>query len=324
MCMASIGIFAAVLTLFIVQKSSPPTGEIMMRYEQLRHELDEIIQTRGPRAALDYLKSIASSDKDLAGLCHDLSHDVGHAAQESLGFSGALAIQDDVCGSGYVHGVIEEELLHHSDDFENRFRTLCSADDPRCFHGLGHGLMYVTDNNLPESLRNCRAFTVPFQRIQCDEGVFMENFSVDSVVHPSLYLYPDDPYRTCRDQPEPERGVCSFYFPRYFLRVHPAAYADLFSFCQTLPKDSVEACIKGGGSAAMKSLILEPEKVLDVCESISPHQQHLCIKGLLSYLIVHYASTVPAEKFCDESLEPAWSDICAKSLSEGRDAYGSD
>ena len=293
----------------------------MARYASVQQELEAIVATTGPRSALDRLAAVAASDTELAGLCHGLSHAVGHAAQKKLGFTGALALQDDVCGSGYVHGVIEQELSVHIDDFEHRFRTMCPADDPRCFHGLGHGLMFVTDNDLPDSLEHCRTFAIPFQRIQCAEGVFMENFEADDEAHPSDYLYPAEPYRTCRDQPEPEKGICTFYFPRYFLRVHPSAFADLITFCGTLPRESADACIKGAGSAAMKSFVLEPEKALNVCLGVPEDERSFCVDGLLSYSIVHYASIVPAEKFCHERLEPLWNDICKKSLAEGRRAY---
>ena len=113
----------------------------MVRYETVKDELERMVKADGPRAALDRLIQIFASDEELAGLCHPLAHEVGHAAQEALGFTGALALQDDVCGSGYVHGVIEQELADHIHDFESRFPTLCPSDDARCFHGLGHGLM---------------------------------------------------------------------------------------------------------------------------------------------------------------------------------------
>ncbi len=308
--------------LLIFRPASPETS-VMARYESAEIELQKIFKTKGPSAALDRLTAIATSDMQLAGLCHGLAHDLGHLAQELLGFTGALTIQDDVCGSGYVHGVIEQELSAHIEDFESRFQTLCPPDDARCFHGLGHGLMYVTENDLPISLKHCRTFHMSFQRIQCFEGVFMENFAADSIAHPSAYLFPDDPYKTCREQPEPEKGVCSFYFPRYFLRVHPSAYADLLSFCQTLPASSARACIKGAGSAAMKSFVLEPGRALDVC-TLPPHPEtkSLCIEGMLSYLIVHYASILPAEKFCEEHLKPLWNDTCDRSLTEGERIYG--
>ena len=88
-----------------------------------------------------------------------------------------------------------------------------------------------------------------------------------------------------------------------------------------LPLQSTEACIKGAGSAAMKSFILESRKALSVCEGALQEERSFCIEGLLSYLIVHYASVAPAEKFCHENLEPQWSDICRKSFIEGRRAY---
>ena len=149
----------------------------------------------------------------------------------------------------------------------------------------------------------------------------MENFEADEAVHPSKYLFQKDPYRICRHQLEPEKGVCSFYFPRYFLRLHPLAYTDLLSFCESLPRSLAEACIKGMGSAAMKSNVLQPTNTLEVCELVPQTQKSFCIQGLLSYLIVHYASTIEAEQLCNNNLRPDWNDICTQSLSEGARAY---
>ncbi len=321
------GIF---FTIFIVivgsfflyhRQSWLPKEQIMVRYESAKNELEGIVISRGPRAALDRLTFIATSDTELAGLCHGLSHEVGHIAHMAIGFTQALEVQDDVCGSGYVHGVIETELEDHVEDYETHFTTLCASHDPSCFHGLGHGLMYVTQNNLPKSLQLCSTFSLLFQYIKCAEGVFMENFQADSVVHPSQYLFPEDPYRICHDRPEIEKGVCTFYFPRYYLRIHPEAFSDLFSFCNTLPQQSAVICIKGAGSAAMKLSILEPKKALTTCMLLPQDQRSFCVEGLLSYLIVHYGSTGPARNFCHKNLEPLWSDMCKKSLTEGKRAY---
>lgn len=292
------------------------------RYESVLQILETIAKTESPRAALDELNLIASSNGEIAGLCHGLAHEIGHAAFERFGFTGALAVQDDVCGSGYLHGIIEEELSHHAKDFRKHFKTLCNENDPRCFHGLGHGLMFVTENDLPEALKLCRTLSLPFQRIQCDEGVFMENFEADSLAHPSLYLYPADPYRTCRSQRTAERDICTFYFPRYFLQKYQNGFATLTSFCLTLPELFQKACTKGTGSAAMKAMILEPEKALEICNAMPDTAQRNCIAGLLSYRIVHYASIAETRSFCAEYLMPDWKTVCLRSLAEGREAYG--
>lgn len=319
-------ILLALVALVLFSRPGIPGSRepLMARYESAKRELMDAVRERGPREALDRLQHVAASDADIAGLCHGLSHEVGYAAHEALGFTGALAVQEDVCGSGYLHGIIERELSYDIAGLESRFRTLCPPGDARCFHGLGHGLMYATENDLPGSLRRCAIFSLPFQRIQCGEGVFMENFEADGAAHPSGYLFPEDPYRTCRGQPEPEKGICTFYFPRYFLRVHPGAYADLFAFCETLPEDSMPACFKGAGSAAMKASVLTPERALAQCESAAPAARQHCVEGLLSYLIVHYASVREAREFCEESFASAWRFVCARSLAEGERAYGAE
>lgn len=311
------GVFVVVFILFLFAMHARGDREIEVSRAQLQKEyvalenaLRALADSDGMRAALDRLQTVATSGKSIAGLCHGLAHMLGHEAQKSLGFTQAIAIQNDVCGSGYFHGIIERELAEHSADYKEQLLTLCSKKDRRCFHGLGHGLMFVTDNDLPLSLSQCRRFSMPFQRIQCAEGAFMENFEADAADHPSAYLFPDDPYLTCRDQPEPEKGICSFYFVRYFLRLHLAAYDEAVSFCQTLPKASMEACIKGVGSAAMKENIFDPMSAVSVCDLVTEDSRSFCIEGLLSYMVVHYASENPVREFCAASLEPAWHRQC--------------
>ena len=149
----------------------------------------------------------------------------------------------------------------------------------------------------------------------------MENFEADTTLHPSQYLYPDDPYKTCRDESPIEKGVCTFYFPRYFLRIHPNAYDQLHTFCIELTDETSDACIKGMGSAAMKQWILNPTKAIDICSMVSPAQRSYCIEGLLSYMIVHYATTKPAKELCDSTLRPNWDSVCTRMLKQGADAY---
>ena len=46
----------------------------------------------------------------------------------------------------------------------------------QCVHGLGHGLMIYSRNDLPYSLRICDGLATAWDRNSCTGGVFMQNF----------------------------------------------------------------------------------------------------------------------------------------------------
>jgi hypothetical protein len=87
-----------------------------------------------------------------------------------------MEFQSDICGSGYIHGVIEEHFAHVKDVNTEMFKV-CATQEGKCFHGVGHGFMYYTYNDLPQSLQLCDKYTDSFARINCYDGVFMENFA---------------------------------------------------------------------------------------------------------------------------------------------------
>jgi hypothetical protein len=63
-----------------------------------------------------------------------MAHDLGHHAYELYGFSRAMtwsngAIEntsvDDICAGGYMHGILEELFLHHS-ELQNNPESVCA------------------------------------------------------------------------------------------------------------------------------------------------------------------------------------------------------
>ncbi len=81
--------------------------------------------------------------------------EIGHAAYEKYDdFGKAMKYQDELCSSGYVHGVIEERFAQ-SGDILTDMKTMCADYRAggylqwQCYHGIGHGVMYYTSNDLP-------------------------------------------------------------------------------------------------------------------------------------------------------------------------------
>jgi hypothetical protein len=307
------GIVAAA---YLLQMSVPESAvdPLTRKREAVRSELLDAVTRRSPTAAMDILR-VRIKDPEIASICHALAHEIGQGAQRQLGTERALEIDDDICGSGYIHGIIETSFAEQGDPAAAS-KTFCKPKQGKCFHGLGHGIMYAMANDVPTALGLCDALPERSDRIQCSEGVFMENFNTDLTVHQTKYLRQDDPYFPCREPTEPYKGVCAFYAPRYYVRIHPGAYADALAWCATLPEGPRDGCAKGVGSVATKEHVDDPTFVESICLGGAPEQRRYCMEGLVSYTIVHYASVQKGRELCvqlDEEYKPVCESIAKQS-----------
>lgn len=177
----------------------------------------QIASEETPRVALEQLKRDSEQDALLAEHCHDITHEIGHAAFDRYGdFTEAMKFKIDMCNSGYVHGVIEKYFTKDVDIYSS-LPTLCNeyADGSylawECYHGIGHGLMYFTLNDLPQSLLYCDLLSNDFQRHSCANGVFMENAASGKEVHLSNYVKEDDYWFPCDDHAADYKNECLIY-----------------------------------------------------------------------------------------------------------------
>lgn len=280
-------------------EGEPPVTDstVMERYERVKSEIEFAVHTVDGHAGIGILRNAITDDPSLTPVCHGLSHELGHAIIARYGFTEAMRYEDDVCGSGLIHGIIEE-YLDEVEDLQTALNTLCEPNAAKCFHGIGHGLMFRSDNDVPGSLALCDTFSQGFQRNQCAEGVFMENFEADGKTHFSKYLREDDPYFPCRGQTAVHEGVCAFYAPRYYLHLHSEQYTETMEWCQTIPEGPRDACIKGVGDIAMKHMVESPLAVVPVCDRAPAEKRTYCIQGMVSYYIVHHASYKKGAELC--------------------------
>lgn len=282
--------------------------------------METLTLEQDPKVAFAYFRNTLQEDPELTSICHGLSHELGHAAYTKYGFEEAFTFEDDFCGSGYIHGIVETHLAQ-IENLEKVLPTICPPESRRCYHGIGHGLMYKSDNNLSYSLQQCNRLNEVFQRIQCAEGVFMENFETDTSVHHSDYLRPDDPFFPCRRQSEVNEAVCAFYAPRYYLVLHSNAFIEAIDWCMNgIPTRSTDACIKGVGSATMKVNMDRPLLAEQICLYTTKEKRKFCIEGMVSYYIVHFASVKKGEEFCP-LLQKEHQAFCSKIVQESRIAY---
>jgi plastocyanin len=273
-------------------------------YEEAKDRYVALVRSEDPRVALDRLREETKTNDALLRSCHAMVHDIGREAYEKYGdFGEAMKYQDEVCNSGYLHGVIESRL-YESDDVFADMKTLCAGYAPgsypgwQCYHGIGHGVMFYTGNDLPRSLDMCDGFESAFGRSNCVNGVFMENFNTDQKLHLSEFLKESDPFYPCAEQAERHKANCYLYAPTYYLSLEGNGYADALDWCTGAETGHKLACAYGVGAQATKENLNDPELIESTCADGEPEQTAPCIAGMVDLYVNHYGSLQPARELC--------------------------
>jgi hypothetical protein len=298
------------------------------RYREIKAELTALVREENPWVALEKLRREIKTDDALARSCHPLVHDIGHAAYEKYGdFGEAMKYQDEVCNSGYLHGIIESRFSESDDVFAD-MRTMCdqyrsgSYMSWQCYHGIGHGVMFYTANDLPRSLKMCEGFDTDFGRSNCANGVFMENFNADQKLHISKFLKESDPFYPCPQQENRYKSHCYLYAPTYFLSLNGSDYDAALEWCNGAEAGFEPSCAYGVGTQAMKENLNDPKLVETVCMNGEDEQTAPCIEGMTSLYINHHGSLEPARELCsklEKPNRPACYDAIAANASLFRD-----
>lgn len=292
-------------------------------FETLNH-LRSIIDLQTPREALSELSYLMNKDSRIFDSCHPIAHELGFASYKKYGFAHAMEFQDDICNSGYIHGVIENYFYESFD--KETFRDICKDYDAntyrgwQCYHGIGHGFMFVTDNNLPESIKLCEELKENNKILSCANGVYMENFNTDQKEHISSFLDPLNPFYPCDEQKEEFQNTCYLYAPTYILTLNASSYIEAFNTCKDLQENHRSICIHGTASEAMKQNISNPLYVESLCKKLDPIDQPFCISGMTSLAIYHYGEIGKAEKLCTEISEK-YKPICEEVIDQRKSLF---
>lgn len=295
-------------------------------FKKIDADLASVVVEKDPRAALFLLALEAKKDNSIAYSCHVLAHDIGHAAFAKYhDFGKTMQYQDEVCNSGYMHGVIESYFVN-ANNMIAAIKTVCSSyrignfASWECYHGVGHGIMYFNGNNVPLALLDCGVYTSTFSWSACVNGVFMENFNTDQKIHPSNYLNATNPFYPCDKENDKYKPDCYFYAPIYYLEIHKNAYTPALQWCLTAESQYQNDCTAGVGSQAMKENINDPKLVEQLCGEVTDQQKKVCIAGMVGLYINNFGSLAPAQKLCNQ-LEADNKAICENVIMQERPLF---
>ena len=274
-------------------------------YSQVSAELLELQREQGSAAALEELDVRSRADTALGGVCHAISHDLGHQALELAGGKPgkALTVRNDVCGGGFTHGVIEDALASSKDPGRDLLKICAPEQGGSCFHGVGHGVMFATGLDVARSLDLCDFAPKEILSVRCGEGVFMQLFSADvagghAAGKGSNPQTVDTARATCAGVRMPYAGSCWFYAPTLWLAETPDDFAGAMQWCAEASSNfGQQLCAKGVGSRTIKYHPDDPTIGARVCANAG-ELTNSCLAGMGSYWSVHHKGTRPASDVC--------------------------
>lgn len=254
--------------------------------------------------------------------CHGPFHMTGRAAYKATGLE-AFRLENNLCGSGYVHGAIEEYLKHTgTDDFEDKVNDVCknySSLNSRknCYHGFGHGVMLNKNYDLIEALNLCDELDSEDKKNSCYQGVFMENIigsinhGISHTSHKSHWVS-SDPYYPCTSQnlSDAKKEDCFYYQASWMLQLNGNNFKDASVLCENAPIGNSN-CFTNIGQEAVYSFPGNPAASIQIC-LISKEYKYDCIRGLIHTTINSLGEKVKYEPFnlCKELKNDAEKSFC--------------
>ncbi|MFD7730932.1 hypothetical protein ACFV6F_11180 [Kitasatospora phosalacinea] len=293
--------------------SPSPTGDpAVWTRSTLRNKLMAEMEATDPGVALADLDKISKDKPYTVRFCHPIAHELGHAAVQRYhqDFQKVISFPHETCAAGYLHGAVEE-MLANSKDPQSDILTLCApANTGPCIHGVGHGIMFVTKQDIPAARALCDKFPSQSRRITCSEGVFMQLFAPDEEDEKAKANLPADklaaePLYPCPEQPALYQSACFFYAPTFFLSSHdyanhPEAFSQALQWClNAQASGGAQDCSRGAGSRIMKYNLDREDWAAQQCATAKDTwQRKACAQGLVSYYTVNYTDSGAAGRLC--------------------------
>lgn len=256
-----------------------------------------VAEEKGAKEALRILHERITSDRKLETSCHQAIHAIGRSAFHEYGsIAKAYTEADYSCWGGYLHGIVEASMRSKKpmDISALYLRTICDEvhGDGKitfpyfsCVHGIGHALMYVMNNNLPDVLLRCDDLGNTWEARQCANGAFMENLLANYSDHRSNFLPDDDVHFPCSIVREKDQDVCYQVQGRFILDHYNWNFSQAFAFCGELTPPPLRiACAQGLGAAVSNYAAYDPKKVGELCAEASSPLDESCLYGALTDL----------------------------------------
>lgn len=272
----------------------------------------KVTTNESPTKAFNAMRTLSANSTFVRSQCHQLSHNVGHAAFKKYGtLAKAYTMGDNYCWSGYYHGVTESAVGSMTKaQIRSQINGICaelaararySADHFTCSHGLGHGLFSVENDDLFVALKSCDILVDGWERTSCYGGVYMENIMIPlREAGTTPYLKPTDLMYPCNAVDVPYKGQCYGMQTSYALQQTGYDFAKVAKLCQDLTDVAfVPACYNSLGRDASGSTNSKAAPTKAICEKAIDHEgQRNCMLGAMRDFVGNYHGNGEAKAFC--------------------------
>jgi hypothetical protein len=294
-----------------------------------QNRLSAIVDKRSPEAAVADLKLDAKDNAYVLSQCHQLIHRIGRAAAKKYpNVADAYSHGDNYCWSGYYHGVMETIAARLGyDGVVSKINTICQEVKTQqqysfyhynCVHGLGHGVMGITNNQLLDSLKICDKLDDSWEQQSCYGGTFMENvMSEDNPDHKTSFLKASEPMYPCTAVDTRYKGQCYLMQSSYALKLDGYDFAKVFPQCAAVDADFVATCYQSIGRDASGNTNSDVTRTNANC-MVAPDEvaQSNCVIGAVKDFISYYHSDVQGKRLCASFDSQSLKDICTSTALE--------
>lgn len=305
------------------------TGAKAQDFDCFESYYGELVIKQSVAAAFTDLRTRYESDPFIKAQCHPVAHVIGRSAVAKYPTVGeAYTKGDSFCWSGYYHGALEGVIARYGrKNLPNELNTICADiagkerygfDYFNCVHGLGHGIMAYTNDELFDSLALCDRLDGTWEKRSCYGGVYMENVIIDNANHFTKYLKPEEPLYPCTAVEDQYKMDCYLMQTSYMLKVTNNDFAKVFGLCATVGDGYRQTCYQSLGRDASGQSSSNAELTKARCMlGRDEEEQSNCVIGAVKDFISYFHAFEQAEAFCN-SLELELASIC---LSVGADYY---
>jgi mono/diheme cytochrome c family protein len=274
----------------------------------------------GPKAALDKLAEMQSTDQTVAGTCHPIAHKIG--AGGLLHYEGsvgkAFAAGNATCGAGYYHGLLQWKLAGvKSDEVGDAASTACKEPEIevnafnyyQCNHGLGHGLMLYTALDLPKALDYCHQLQTESDSIMCSGGVFMENQSSSFGLR-SKWLSTKNLLFPCNSKyvGRSDKLYCYLLVTSHILPYVGGDWKKTADWCRKSEPGWIEYCFQSYGRDVAGAAGRDPGRMKDFCHQAGSGERE-CIYGAIRDVMNNNPQDPNGKAFC-ERVDSAFRNYC--------------
>lgn len=239
--------------------------------------------------------------EEIFASCHEVMHYVGRHVYEQEGKVGtALSKCSSVCFEGCLHGVVEGYVLKKNislDAIANEIPNMCGKisdyDKPelfnQCIHGIGHAVMLLTQNEVPDSLKLCDVLKTREESELCYSGVFMENSnSSTNKDHPSKYVKKDDPFYPCAILDKKYKKMCYELQSFKAFEFENKDWMKTFALCNSIPSEYQSGCYKSLGSSQV-GFTQDVMQMKQNCDMAPAQYRNICDLAIVSTLSTRYS-----------------------------------